>query len=762
MSDNDSFIIGTAKGAFADAYEGLPPWATEDTAIKMEKLLRKSFQVNTEILQQLKDCCTGSGNGGGMTSSDSEKLQDALDNLAKSLAKQNANNVKKPSPTGGGSTTGSDVLTKVFAGIATIGTKVLGVFTDYIDVYDSMYRSGINLMNGSANTTSGFAALNQMITLTGVRLQTLQAVAEKYSTTMNSVGMLKFSKAVSMANTQLRNMGYYGENQLELVAALMEAESGYADIRNKTAEELSRDSLRLGDQFARLSQTVGLSRQQLQESMKATAKSTEASFAFAIYGKDAADKLNRSMAGIKDENLKKTMMELAVAPNASMVKGYMDLVSSGMGDVAELLRSTSKQALTADPAEFQAKLSEMASYLEKQTGRMAAQSYQMNSSTASGADLLNRMLIEGRSKSQASTTDVKNAAATQGTIANLKSEQERTLAIPAMLSHPLESQVEIAANVLKTFNDAVISSALTIDSSTRSWIGVGLVVAGLVTSFIGVTKIVNMFSKLFSTGPASTIPAAASSIGSAFSAVGSFVLRFLGRLTIFYTALQLAEAIGETIYETVTGVKVKINILGSIVDTLWSILKSAGTALSDGFTSFVDALWGGIKSAGSSIAKGLAPFTDALWSTLGSIGSTISEGFASFGKRLYDFAPGLYDFTASYFSNLFDFIGKVVTKFTSKMTFGLVGGDSPKMTVPKSPAPSSVQSPASVTPAPAVPTTPGVPAQVGAVSPQATRSPSDINSLLVSNGVLLEQILSGTRDLVSVNKEILKYARNSA
>lgn len=734
MADNSVFITGAAKGSLAEALDGLPPWSTQETTAQIEKWLRKSYDIQSKMLEELKNCCNnaGAGNGGGqMSARDVENISNALDKLTNSLSKQNEELEKSRKKQAAADREKSEsnkklisreeVLGKFFTGLVAVGSKVTGVFKDYVDTYDSLYQSGINLMNGYDKSTSGFAALNEMVTLTGMRLQTLQAVAEKYTTTINSVGMMKFAKTISMANTQLRELGFYGQNQAELIATLMESEMGYADIRNKTAAELAEDAVKLGDQLSRLSQTVGLSRQQLQESIKATAKSTESSFAMAIYGKEAADKLNRSMAGIKDEGLKKMMMELAVAPNAAMVKGYTDLVSSGMGDIAEQIRATAKLAMSEDPEIFQKKLSELTSILEKQTGRMAAQAFQMGGPTAAGAELYNRLLIEGRSKSQATPESAKNAADTQASIARMNAEFERAASIPQMLFHPLEKQLDIVSSSLKKFNDAVISGAASIESETRSWIGVGLIVAGLITSFIGASRAIDIFSKIFTSGPASNMPKAVSTVGGAVTSFGTLVTRLLLPIAGLFTVLKLGEAIGESIYEMLTGFETSVNLLSLVGGTLVDWVKSAGN-----------------------------------W---------ILDGVKSIGTYIRESAPTLYNILTSAFDNIGEFLSKVASKFANKMSFGLLGSSSTEISIPKSPTPSTVQSPASAAPVKQpVSTTDG--GQTISTSTLAgierPNKNSDINSLLVNQGLLLEQILVGTNNLVSVNKDILKYARNSA
>lgn len=855
MADNSVFITGTSSGAFTEAFNDLPPWATEVTALQIEKYLRKSFDVQSKIFDQLKKCCTGSGGGAGkMSAEDTKKVNDELEKLSKNLKRNNEEDAKKRKRekeiekaekeglTRDKKKKASDeILNQALAGLAAAGTAVIGVNKDYIDVYDSLYQSGINVLNGNNSTASGFEALNQMVNQTGLRLQTLQKVVEKYSTTVNAVGMAKFAKTLSMSNSRLQELGYSSEAQAELIGTLMESEAGYTDIRNKTAAQLSADAIKLGAQMGRLSLTVGMTREQLQENLKATSKSTESAFVFAKFGKEAADKLDAATAGIKDSGLRDTFMQLAAAANPAQVKGYNELVQAGLGDVAEQMNSLAKAGMHMDPVEFQKRLSSLTSYLESQTGRMGNLTNLIGNGGDEAARILNSLYQQGRGVSQATDGQMNNATKTEATIAKLQTEVESLAATLQKAFFPLEQQVDLVTAGLKKMNSAIDGVIASINAETRSWIGVGIAIAGLIATLTLGKGAINTFFSMFGkagevlsgttrtlSGPikfiGNLLMSAGKSLGSAISGVmkafggigsvlarmGSIFLRFAGPVGALYAAFQLGVSIGETIMEMITGVKTSVDFLGTlgmIVDDVTEVFKSIWKSISEfasgigslistkfnEFTTWVSGAFKIVLDGVTSIGQAILGYLP--W--LNTVGEYITKGvnvLKSIVNTVTDGATQILNFIKK-------FVSGVANKFMNKMTFGLVGSDESEFTenskdkkeepteaetaqemarfmsktpmkppseisIPKSPAATTINSPSAV---PAEPPTSDTsksnetPASGTTVAGiDRPGKGADINSLLVNQGLLLEQILMGTNSLVSVNKDILMYARNSA
>jgi len=320
---------------------------------------------------------------------------------------------------------------------------------------------------------------------------------------------------------------------------------------------------------------------------------------------------------------------------------------------------------------------------------------------------------------------------------------------------------------MKKLNDALYGAIGAVNAETRSWIGIGLIVAGFGAGILAAVKSVDTFLSLFGKGT-STIGRAISGIGSVLGRIGGIFLRFAGPVAAIYAAFQLGTAIGETIYEMLTGVKNSINYFEIITD----IFKDAGGWISDTFTTFKNWVSGGIDSFTTGVKNiGNAVLEFAPW--LKTIGGYISSTVNVF-KSIFTEVSSFID---SFVGVLATLVKGVASKFANKMSFGLVGSDTSdfvtdkasaptKISVPKTPMASTIVSPSAVeVQPPKVPdaTAPGpTAATIASTAMAKPDSKADINSMLTFQSTLLEQILLSSNSLVSVNKEILRYTRNNA
>lgn len=719
MADNSVFITGAASGAFTEALNDLPPWATEDTAESIELLLKKSLDIQTKSLQALVSRAARASTGAaGLSAESARQVNDELDKLIKNLKKENDEDTKRArrrkeqekaeqeSLTRGKELkTSEEKMDYALGKLAVSGAAVLSVNKDYINVYDSLYKSGINVLNGNNSTADGFEALNQMVAQTGMRLQTLQSVLEKYSTTVNAVGVAKFSKAIALSNTQLQAMGYSSEAQAELLGAIIESESGYMDIRRKSAIELAADSIKLGTQLNRLSQTVGMSREQLQESMKATSKSTQTAFVFAKYGREAADKMNAAMAGVKDSGLKDTFMELAAAANPAQVKGYNELVQAGLGDVAEQMNQLAKSGMHLDPVEFQKRLSALTSGLEQQTGKMGNLTNLIGAGGEEAGRILNGLYQQGRGVSDATEGQQSAATQTQATVAKLQTEIESFTATLQKAFFPLIAQVDAVAASLGVLNGAVDTGVDAVSAQVRSWLGAGLIVAGFAGTILLAKKGTDTFLSFLGSAPGTLGRAVSGISGAIAGAAGKFSLFAIG-LAKLTAAFAVGYGIGTMIYKILGNLDFSIKLFDKIFSGMDHILK------------YIPGLTGSEARERIDLRKAAA--------------ATETPAAA----RVTPAAPAA-----------------IRTEKPSSLS------------ALHTPAPSTISSPSAVGVPPASPAT-DVTQSVG--DPTLTAMPAidrsgkntDINNLLRHQGLLLEQILIGTNSLVSVNKDILRYSRN--
>lgn len=522
MADNSVYIAGVADGAFEKSLGDLPPWATEGTLNDIKNILKKSYDVQAKALAAALKKSIASG---GLVPEDVKKVNDELSKLHRSIVRNNEDSTKahKRAKTAEADDKkgilSSEALNAkgsklgyIFAGLAAGGTKVLKVTGEYLDVYDSMFKSGINVLNGNNSTADGFEALNQLVNQTGLRLQTLQQVAEKYSSTMNVVGISKFGKALAMSTNRMQELGYSQEESAEFMGAMLEAEKGISNVRAKSAGQISTDTVKLAQQFTRLSLSVGISRQQLLENLKTAAKSAESTQVAAIYGEAAAKNTAAAMAGLDDFNRDMLLkMSASLQPITTEISSAMQ--RAGLGDLAVQLAQVAKEAHTVDMVGFQERLKSVVDAIPPgKIAGLAPMLLQGNADAAATNDAITKLQHQVRNYSRVSESQLNGAVKTEASIAKFQTQLERAAAIPQAAFFPMVKQVEGAAEALKLFNDAVYSSIGAVNAEARSWIGLGVIIAGFAASVLLGGTAIDRFLSIFGT---STTAASTAATGAA-------------------------------------------------------------------------------------------------------------------------------------------------------------------------------------------------------------------------------------------------------
>lgn len=684
MADNSVNIVGIGPDVLKEALSGVPPWATEKTADRIAGLLKKSYDKQSELLIQAIKCC----GGGNLSAAEIKKTVDELGRLSRTVRNQNAEAEKslkitkekrdadKETLMGGRKLRGlGEKLNYVMGGLAIAGAKVRGVMTDYLDVYDSMYKSGINVLNGNDSTVDGFEALNQTVILTGLRLQTLQEIAEKYTSSINAAGFQKFARATASSTKQLELLGYSAKEGAELIASLMEAETGFSDIRGKSAQDIAADAIRLGSQFGKLSQTVGISRQQLLDNLKATAKSSDSTLVAAKWGAEAAENVGKAAAGLKDANLREAFTKMAASANPVFTQVYKDLQQSGLGSIADQMGQLAIQMRTMDPVEFARRVDALQQSIPRGgIVGLADQEAGGNASARAALEVVAGLQQQGRIVSQATQVQQDGATNTERSLAALQTQTEKFSALTQAAFYPMIEQVDIATKYLRMFNDAVYGAIDSRAAETRSWVGVGVAIAGVVGSLWLLRGALTTFVSLFGGGAGAAAAGGAGALGKLASGLGALLNPM--------TKLAAAGAAGYAV----------------------------GTGIHAGLEQF---------ETGQKILDG--------------IGSLVAHTAAAFGSE---------DAQAAINAN-----------------------NRSSISVPKSPMPSTINSPSAVSaPQPKPDSTAGVlppdGSQGGGPAIPRPGANADINNLLSYQGSVLERILLSTNDLVSVNKDILRYARN--
>lgn len=686
MADNTTFIVGGDPDGIKNAFSAMPPWATQETADEIAEWLKRSYGVQAKLLAQAIKCCGGAA----ATAADTAKVVDEMGKAARDLKKAAEANKqkqktddKKKGPdkdnTGNLLDTVGKKLNYVMTGFAAAGTKITGVVTDYMDVYDSLYKSGINVLNGNNTTTDGLVALNQAVNQTGLRLQVLQEISEKYSTAMNAVGFNKFTKAVSASSSKLELLGFSAKEGAELIAALMEAESGFSDIRGKSANDIATDALKMGAQFDKLSKTMGISRQQMIDNLKTTAKSSDSTLVAAKWGADAAKNVAAATAGIKDTNVREALTKMAAAADPVFTQVYKDLQASGQGALADQVATVAKSLRTVDPKEIPKIMEQLgANISDSSVSALADQVAAGNASAQAALELITALKQQSYAVSQASQVQQDAATNTERAIAAYQTQIERALAIPQAMFVPLVSQIDAVTDALRKLNDVVYKVTGSMDAQDKGLLTAAGVIGGFIASMVLAGPAITRFLSLF--GTAGTVLSSTATLGARLLAL---------------TGMGAAGAIGG------------------------AIGYGAGTLIKD-------------KLEESESGRDF----------LDKVGGTITEILANFGNKEAQEARDSMDRARS----------------------GLTDTTPKRISVPTTPAPSTINSPSAVSaPQPVPTTTQGNLPEDGSRSggPAIPKPPAnaDINNLLSYQNSTLERILLSMNDLVSVNKDIRQFVR---
>ena len=705
MADNSVFITGAAGGAFVDALNGLPPWATENTALNIEKALRIQNKSLSELVKR-SGKSAGSGSNESATQSELNKLlieesKQRRKDLADAKKKEKKDKEKQDKDALWGKKVDSvnAAWVVVMASLVKFGDKVKATLIGNIDTYDELQRSGINVVAGFDKASTGFDALSQITALTGVRYTELQASMIKYNTAINAFTAGKFAKTVGIASEELTQFGYSAKETAELTGAYLESQKGFTDNRNKSEQEVAEEVVKFGKRITDVSMATGMMRGKILENLNAISKSTEAALLTGKVGADQSEKVQEFIASFADQKLGNEILHMmtdAVKPlNATF--SAMQKTGGGAFAQAEMTLVNHLKQSGASAEEMQASMASFVSANESQIKRQMAQNNLLAANGNQEAIISNEhlnlllqqqknfrsMTVDERKKLEATNKASKDFA---NAMERLRSQFQRSF---AMLTPVLNG---ITA-VLSGFNWVIESIVDLLGPTVTSFIGMIAVGLSSILTVIGSFRLLS--SVLSFVGPA--LSGVARMLMSPFKILASVVESVIPRLvsmlnpiTKVVAAFTAGYAIGTFIYEM-------------IKDFKW-------------FNTMMDTIFSGLDHI--------------LQYLPGSVGSDAKERITNSEK---------------------------LSASASKPT---------EISVPKNPTPSTIDSPsATKTSGPDdASTRTSAPTPITASPPGKEKSTdnADINSLMASHNTLLEQLLSAMHSSVSVNKDILRYTKNQA
>lgn len=729
MADNSVFITGAAEGAFADAFDGLPDWATEDTALEIEDILRSLLSVQTSALTEI---VKGYRNGGGSgTSSDEvKKANDELDKFFRNLKRTNEEDSKKRKRNQEKEKEDKDrrdreskkkdsdfAYLKIMGGLVKAGKKVKDVQIEYFKTSNDLYHAGVNLLTGSEQTTSSLLSLNQIVSLTGIRMEDFRKVIEKYSSSINAVGVTKFAKSISLVGGKLTSLGYNYDDQMDLIGSLIESETSFMDIRHRSSAELADDAVRYGRELNGLSLATGQSREQLLQNVKALSTTADSMDVAAEYGQDAANRINLLAGSFKDSNLQGIIQKFASTTSLANEDLFQTFTKAGLGtEVLQLSKVVSNArdgliSMTTAQKQF-GDIGKRVTSGQLQALRTLAVSNTPGAKEA--RDLLAAIRTQAFKTSEATSGQNDAATKAQSSLSKLTNEVERSKSLIENAFPLLETQVDTLSGGLKVLNNVVERSINVFSAQTRSGIGIGLEIVGLVAAFAlgkkslmgGIRGTFSILSDIIKTSGSvlsNAIGGLSKNIGSVSKGIAGFAVRYAAGYAI--DAAVGAAGVG----------KGKVDKKQD--EKNWNRMK----------------LW---EKAESGLGRTIE--------TIGHIASLDNMANEAAAQRIKAET---------------EYLNKHGAKLPKKQT---------EISIPKNPASSTINSPSAV---PADPTkvnsdiAPEAPEPTSAAVGSGIEKPprtSDINSLLSYQSTILEQILLGTNNMVSVNKDILKYSKNHA
>lgn len=801
MADNSVFINGVTDGAFEEAFGNLPPWATQSTAERIQSVLEKNLPSQTKLLEEI----VKSASAKGMSPDQLKKLSDEIDKYLKNLKKINDeeapkekkrnkekedqhNKEKKWQKDSKGQI---DVLQTL---LVSAGAQIAKAMISNADIFDKMYQSGIDVVDGMEGTKDGFDSLRQLTAQTGVRYTELAKAMEKYSTAVNSFGVGKFAKTLAGASSQLTSFGYNTKETADLLGVYLDSQKGFSNVNSKTQAQVQSDLVKFGERITRLSQATGIMREKLLQDVDAISQSVEANILAGQIGAEGAEKTSEFIASFKDKNLGQAILHMMTDAIKPLNETFMDFQKTGFGGFGQKLQAFTQSLEGLDPEEAQRRTAEFAKANENELQYMIQRgNFLKNAGVKEAAgvtSIATSLLQQGRNYKEVSEQDKKKLDATAKANKDLQNAQERLTSQWQRLFGPTTKMLDMFTFILTQINKVVDLFADMVSGVEKwinsfdiikktfgeiqllPWAGLGVVIWSTVKGF-------NMLGQILSKG--------LGSVGSLFSSIarisGIFV-RFLGPVALLYTAFQLGSAIGEVLYETLSemqwfndftdavfsGIEKTWNWIGDLFNSIGNMLSSSVTTVFSG----IEKAWSWIGSVLYEALSKMKWFNDAT--------GVIFSGI----EKTWSWISDLFKVVGDVLSAVTGVLGRILSKFVDKMIPDFAkswfSGDSktsnpsaiagtntnaskveqPKISVIKSPAPSTLNSPSQVSTKPSVETEKAQAKEpTKSVGAGIEKPPTDssINTTLGYQSSLLEQLLQSTNNLVSVNKDILKYSK---
>lgn len=487
MADNSTFIVGSAAGSLKEAFDGLPPWATNKTAEDIEALLRRSLDVQTKSLAQIVKSATAKGQG--LSADDLSKVNSELDDLIKNLSDENKSKKKSSKDEDDENKkrtkrwkNDNDLSIKGIAmGYLMVDAALLikKAFVDNFTTYTKLNESGINLVTGFTNSANGFESLAELTASSGVRFTELQGTMLKYNSAVNAFTASKFGATVGQASKNLAKFGFSSKESAELLGSYLESQQGFSDSRNKTEAEVTKGLEGFGKRISGVSLVTGMMRGKILENLEALSKSAESTILMGQVGEEQAGNLSEFVASFKDQKLGKEILSMMTDAVKPLNTTFAHLQKTGGGAFAqaemELVNRMKLSGATAE--EMQGGLASFVSANKSTIMQMMQQNKLLEQAGSQDAALANEhlqsLLLQEKNYNSISAADRKKIEATNKARADFSSAWEKLISVFQRLFTPIipvMSALTTGMEKLVTITDHAAKFVGAIDTSLTKFI----------------------------------------------------------------------------------------------------------------------------------------------------------------------------------------------------------------------------------------------------------------------------------------------------
>jgi hypothetical protein len=573
-----------------DALANLPAWAKEDTLADILQVLKSTMSMQDNHFKNLEAALksfTGvKSSSGGQEEQDPKLIGQVNDELKKHLkfAKDEADQEKREKKDWDKKNKRNATDEKQYGALSKkalafdaallaldyITEKGIEMIKLNVKVYTDLYNAGVNLVDLSSGITDGFQSLGHVVALSGIRLNDLNNILSKYSTTVTVFGTQKVVKASNLAYKSLSALGFSATEGLEFTASYLNAVKGFTNIQNLSAQEVADQASKFGASMRTISLLTGQSTEELMKKFDALAKSTDAFVLTSQVGADASKNLLAFTSSLKDQNLAKQLLGTITAPIKQTDEVVNALLASGQGRIAQQYMEVSQRikaaaAAGASPEEQAEMLRQFAASVHLTSAEI--QNLQLQNTAASKATVSFVNSMNQYSRDTAPLTAQKKKEIEQAN----KSAQASKRITDAWnrITSAIERMFAPTAGLLEFFGDAVTKVADVVDWVADKLEGTGIpiiatVIGSLVSFGMTLVRGARLITNIFGGAPkwlstlGETILAPFRWVGRSIIDIFSKSGQAIGKVTqyfseIFESVLKSFSSVGTRIWEFISG-----------------------------------------------------------------------------------------------------------------------------------------------------------------------------------------------------------------